>query len=124
MSKRKFSNLIATLEWQDDMVHQLYQDTNLKLFTLGRHMREGETRTIELTMVQDYEQFEGVEVVREKYKRNPTVWEGEYINVHRDKNGHYQVHLKKMEMGKRFNAVRVANAIGTELLTAQKVLGL
>ena len=29
-----------------------------------------------------------------------------------------------MELGNGFNAVRIANAIGTELLTAQKMLGL
>ena len=58
------------------------------------------------------------------YTRNPKVWQGEYINVHLDKNGHYQVHLKNLEMGDGFNAVRIGNAITNELLTAKKVLGL
>jgi hypothetical protein len=121
---KNLKSLLQLIQGKDDMVHQLYQDTNLKLFTLGRHMREGETRTFDLTMVQDYEQFEGVEVVHEKYKRNPLIWHGEYINVHRDKQGHYQINFRKMELGNGFNAVRIANAIGTELLTAQKMLGL
>ncbi len=122
--KRKLSSLIATLTLQDNMVSQVYNDICVKLYTQDHHMREGETRTVELTMVEDHEYMEGREVVHESWKRNPTVWEGAYINIHRDKNGHYQVHLKRMEMNKRFNAVRIAKAIETELLTAKRVLGL
>ena len=43
---------------------------------------------------------------------------------YRDKNGHYQIHLRMMELNKRFSPVRVGNAIQRELLTAKKVLGL
>lgn len=109
---------------QENMVSQIYDATRIKLYTRNCHMREGETRTVELTMVEDYEYFEGREVVPEKWSRNPKVWEGAYINVHRDKQGHYQVHLKKMELRKRLNVTRVAKAIETELRTAKKVFGL
>lgn len=124
MSKRKYSNLIATLTWDDEMVHQIYNDIRVKLWTRNRHMRAGETRRIDLTLVEDEEYMEGHEVVQETWTRNPKVWQGEYINVHLDKNGHYQIHLRKMELTKRFSPVRVANAIQRELLTAKKVLGL
>jgi hypothetical protein len=124
MSKRKYSNLIATLTWDDEMVHQIYNDIRVKLWTRNRHMRAGETRRIDLTLVEDEEYMEGHEVVQETWTRNPKVWQGEYINVHLDKNGHYQVHLKNLEMGDGFNAVRIGNAITTEFKTAQKVLGL
>lgn len=109
---------------QENMVSQIYDATRIKLFTQGQHMREGETRTVKLTMVEEFEYFEGHEVVAEKWSRNPLVFQGEYINIHRDKNGHYQVHLKKLELRKRLNVVRIGNAIITELLTAKKVLGL
>ena len=120
--KKRISRLETLL--QENMVHQLYDGIKVKLYTRGRHMREGETQTFDVTMVQDYEELEGVEVIHETYKRNPKVFKGVYINVHRDKQGHYQVHLKKMEMDKYFNPFRVGNAIITELLTAKKVLGL
>ena len=123
MSKKQ-SMLIASIPPQENMVSQIYDATRLKLFTQGQHMRAGETRPFNITMVEDYEYFEGREVVPEKWSRNPKVWEGAYINVHRDKNGHYQVHLKKMELRKRLNVTRVAKAIETELWTAKKVLGL
>ena len=103
---------------------QIYPDTYLKAYTHNHHMRVGETRTGELTMTEENEKFEFVEKTTETYRRNPKVFQGVYINVHRDKEGHYQIHLRKMELNKRFNPVRIGNAIQRELLTAKKVLGL
>lgn len=122
--KRKYSNLIATLTLQENMVSQIYNDIRVKLWTRNRHMRAGETRRFDVEMVEDEEYLEGREVIQETWTRNPKVWEGAYINVHLDKNRHYQVHLKKMELRKRLNVTRVAKAIETELRTAKKVLGL
>ena len=108
----------------NNMVSQVYDCTRLKLLTKDRHMQAGETRTVELTMVEDYESFEATEVIKDVYPRNPKVFNGEYINVHRDKQGHYMVTLHKLEMKQGFNAIRIANAIRTELLTAKRNLGL
>lgn len=119
----KTAQLLALPPYQN-MVSQIYLDTKLKLTTKDRHMQAGETRTVELTMVEDYENFEATEVVKDIYTRNPKVFNGEYINVHRDKQGHYQVTLRRLEMKKGFNAIRIADAIKTELLTAKKILGL
>lgn len=119
----KTAQLLALPPYQN-MVSQIYLDTKLKLTTKDRHMQAGETRTVELTMVEDYESFEATEVIKDIYPRNPKVFNGEYINVHRDKQGHYQVTLRRLEMKKGFNAIRIADAIKTELLTAKKILGL
>lgn len=108
----------------NNMVSQVYDCTRLKLRTKDRHMQAGETRTVELTMVEDFEYFEGTEVIKDSYTRNPKVFEGEYINVHRDKQGHYPITLRKLELKKGFNAIRIADAIKTELLTAKKALAL
>ena len=123
MAKKK-SGLIATIPPTEKNVSQNYLDTNLKTYTRKSHLREGEGRPGVLTMVVEDEQFEFVELSPVRWTRNPKVWQGKYINVHLDKNGHYQVHLKNLEMGDGFNAVRIGNAITTELKTAQKVLGL
>ena len=123
MAKIFKSGLLALPPYQP-MVSQIYLDTKLKLTTKDRHMQAGETRTVELTMVEDYESFEATEVIKDIYPRNPKVFKGEYINVHRDKQGHYQVTLRRLEMKKGFNAIRIADAIKTELLTAKKILGL
>ena len=122
--RKKYSNLIATLTLQENMVSQIYNDIRVKLWTRNRHMRAGETRRFDVEMVEDEEYLEGREVIQETWTRNPKVWEGAYINVHLDKNGHYQVHLKKMELRKRLNVTRAAKAIETELRTAKKMLAL
>lgn len=123
MAKKK-SGLIAIIPPTEKNVSQNYLDTHLKTYTRKSHLREGEGRPGVLTMVVEDEQFEFVELSPVRWTRNPLVFQGEYINVHRDKNGHYQVHLKNLEMGDGFNAVRIGNAITNELKTAQKVLGL
>lgn len=123
MAKNFLKSFRQIAQGRGNLVSQNYLDTNLKAYTRKNHLREGEGRPGVLKMVVEDEQFEFVEFERERWSRNPKVWEGAYINVHRDKQGHYQVHLKKMELHKRFNAVRVAKAIETELLTAKKVLG-
>ena len=121
MSKKQ-SMLIASIPPQENMVSQIYDATRLKLFTQGQHMRAGETRPFNITMVEDYEYFEGHEIVREKWTRNPMLFQGEYINVHQGKDGNHYATLRKLVLKDGFNAVRIGNAITTELLTAQKVL--
>ena len=123
MSKKQ-SMLIASIPPIENMVSQIYDATRLKLFTQGQHMRAGETRPFNITMVEDYEYFEGHEIVHQRWSRNPKLFQGEYINVHQGKDGSYYVTLRNLEMGDDFNAVRIGNAITTELLTAKKVLGL
>ena len=121
MSKKRLDAVSAL---QEGLTSQVYNMTQLKVFSPERHMQEGETLTGRLTMVKDQEEFEFRAQAQEHWTRNPKVFQGAYINVHLDKNGHYQVHLKKLELRKRLNVIRIAKAIETELLTAKKVLGL
>ncbi len=123
MAKIFKSGLLALPTYQP-MVSQIYLDTKLKLTTKDRHMQAGETRTVELTMVEDYENFEATEVVKDIYTRNPKVFNGEYINVHRVKSGELMVSLRQTAMTSRKKAARDGEAIKTEFLTAAKILGL
>lgn len=123
MAKIIKSGLLALPPYQN-MVSQIYLDTKLKLITKDRHMQAGETRTVELTMVEDYENFEATEVVKDIYTRNPKVFNGEYINVHRVKSGELMVSLRQTAMTSRKKAARDGEAIKTEFLTAAKILGL
>lgn len=108
----------------ENKVSQVYDCTRIKVFTHDHHMREGETILGSLTMTEEFENFEFHQRLEQRWTRNPLIWHGEYINVHRDKQGNYQACFRRMTIGKRFSPVRVANAISTELLTAKKVLGL
>lgn len=103
---------------------QMYLCVELSTRMQDHDIRMGETRKGLLTMVEDQEKFTFDEVDCDRWTRNPKVFQGAYINVHLDKNGHYQVHLKKMELHKRLNVTRVAKAIETELRTAKKMLAL
>ena len=103
---------------------QVYDATRLKVFSPERHMQVGETLIGQLTMVEDYEYFEFRAQEKERWTRNPKVFQGEYINVHLDKFGALVVSLRKTELFNRKTAIRDGEAIKTELLTAVKVLGL
>lgn len=122
MAKKKLG-LIASIPPQQKNVTQIYLDAELKTYTRKNHLRVGEGRLGMLTMVENFEKFEFVEQTSVRWSRNPLVFQGEYINIHRDKNGHYQIALRKLELNKTCNVVRIGNAIITELLTAKKVLG-
>ncbi len=121
MAKIIKSGLLALPPYQN-MVSQIYLDTKLKLTTKDCHMHAGETRTVELTMVEDYESFEATEVIKDIYPRNPKVFNGEYINVHRVKSGELMVSLRQTAMTSRKKAARDGEAIKTEFLTAAKIL--
>ena len=123
MAKNFLKSFRQIAQGRGNLVSQNYLDTNLKAYTRTCHLREGEGRPGVLKMVVEDEQFEFVEFERDRWSRNPKVWEGAYINVHRDKQGHYQIALRRVELSKWCNVVRLGSAITTELLTAKKVLG-
>ena len=93
---KKISKSLALVQGNENKASQVYDMTQLKVWSPKRHMRQGETITGELTMVQDYEQFEFIAQAKVCYSRNPIVWHGEYINVHRDKQGNYQACFRRM----------------------------
>ena len=121
MSKTRLDAVSAL---QKGLATQTYDMTKLKVFSPKRHMQEGETLTGELTMVKNYEEFEFRAHDKERWTRNPKVFQGEYINVHLDKFGALVVSLRRTELFNRKTAVRDGEAIKTELLTAVKELGL
>lgn len=102
---------------------QQYLCVDLSTRMQDHDIRMGETRKGVLTMVEDQEKFSFDEEEKERWTRNPKVWQGEYINVHLDKYGALVVSLRRTELTNRKNAVRDGEAIKTELLTAAKVLG-
>lgn len=118
------TGLDAVSALQEGFASQVYDMTQLKVFSPERHMQEGESLMGKLTMVEDYEKFEFVAQAKEQYTRNPTVFEGEYINVHCNKYGELVVNLRKTVLFNRKTAVRDGEGIKTELVTAAEMLGL
>lgn len=101
----------------------IYLCVDVKTHTEKSIMHVGDSRQGVLSMQNDF-LFDFVEESAIHWKRNPKVWCGKYINVHRDKQGNYQVHFRRMQMCDSFNVLRVMDAICMELLTAKRVLGL
>lgn len=124
MAKKMTKSLVVLSQGEENLVSQNYLDTLLKAYTRKSHLRVGEGRPGVLTMEEEDEKFVFMEQPLARWSRNPLVFQGTYINVHRDKNGHYMVSLRKLELSQWSNAVRIGSAISTELLTAKKVLGL
>lgn len=102
----------------------LYDMVDVTTYTHETLMTTGIGRVGMLTMTEDHERFEFHEGMNARYARNPKLYRGKYLNVHRDKHGHYQVHFLRMELTRRMNPERVSKAIGRELRTAKKMLGL
>ena len=102
----------------------IYLATDLKTITFHHHIRVGETRKGELTMTEEDEKFEFVERLTDSYTRNPTVYRGQFINVHRDKQDALVVTLRKNILSNQKEAMLVAEAIKNEYITAAKLLTL
>jgi hypothetical protein len=115
-------DIVAAL--QQGLTTQTYNDILAKIITHDHHMREGETITADVTMVRDQEELFIVQKQTKEWTRNPLVFQGEYINVHQGKDGNHYATLRKLVLIDGFNAVRIGNAITTELKNAKKMLGL
>ncbi len=55
-------------------------------------------------------------------KRNPQVFNGQYITITRRSNGTYRPNLKPIEIGEGFDFIAYASAVGSELLWALESL--
>ena len=65
------------------------------------------------------EHFTFTEIVPQApQKRNPRVYDGEFITVTRRSNGSYHPNFKPMKVGEGFSVARYASGVGNELLWA------
>lgn len=65
------------------------------------------------------EHFTFTEIVPQApQKRNPRVYDGEFITVTRRSDGSYHPNLKPMKVGEGFSVARYASGVGNELLWA------
>lgn len=98
-----------------DVVTRLQEDACMKV---------GKNYKGVLQMTEENEKLEFDETVRRMCDRNPTVWSGEHINVHKGKDGAYFVHLKKTELTSTLDPCTFADEVFVELERAKVELGL
>lgn len=118
------SGLNANIPPQQKNVSQVYLDVTLKTITQGAHLHVGVPCRGTLTMEEFHERFLFKALDPARWARNPRVFQGKFINIHRDKQGHLRIQMRKLVLDKSFNPVRLGYAIIKELSTAKKLLEL
>ncbi len=103
---------------------QVYLCVDLTAKTQGRSLRTGYGRKGMLTMTEEGEQFVFDESVAAICERNPIVWEGSRLNVHKTKDGRYMVHLKRTELTTGLDPLVFSDEVFVELERAKRSLEL
>lgn len=98
-----------------DFITRLQEDASMKM---------GKNYKGVLRMTEENEKLEFDETVRRTCERNPIVWTGKHMNVHKDKNGSYSIHLKKLELTSTLDPCTFADEIFLEIERAKVELGL
>ena len=106
------------------MKNQNYFCVDLKTRMQTSDIRVGEARKGMLVMTQDQERFEFDECVPERWTRNSKVWEGQVLNVSKDKQGRYCIHLHRMVLEQSTAPAGVAALVLADLLNVKRELGL
>lgn len=75
-------------------------------------------------MTEEYEKFEFIEQAHSRCERNPTVWAGDHINVHKNKDGRYTIQMKQRELTGTFDPCTFAEEVFLDVERAKMELGL
>lgn len=76
-----------------------------------------------LQMTEEEETFEFHESLPESCRRNPKVWCGPLLNVHKNRQGELIVNFRRTVLEEKFDPCRYANEVYRELVDAQIALG-
>lgn len=98
-----------------DFITRLQEDASMKM---------GKNYKGVLRMTEENEKLEFDETVRSTCDRNPTVWTGSHINVHKGKDGTYSIHLKKTLLTSTLDPCTFADELFLDVERAKVELGL
>jgi len=88
------------------------------------HMKVGKNYKGMLVMTDENEKMEFYEQVRGTSERNPIIWRGRHINVHRNKDGHYSIQLRKTELTGTLDPCTFTDEMFLDVERAKVELGL
>ncbi len=88
------------------------------------YMKVGKNYKGVIRMTEENEKLEFDETVRRTCERNPIVWTGKHMNVHKAKDGSYSIHWKKLELTSTLDPCKFADEIFLEIEKAKVELGL
>lgn len=88
------------------------------------YMKVGKNYKGVIRMTEANEKLEFDEQVHRTCERNPIVWTGEHINIHKTKDGRYSIHLKKTELSSTLKLRTLAIELLRDAIRAKVELGL
>ena len=89
-----------------------------------KRMQLGRSYKGMLQMTEEDEKFEFYEALPHAYERNPKLWSGELLNVHKNKHGELVVNFKRMVLEAKLDPCTFADEVFVELERAKVALGL
>ena len=93
------------------------------MYTQETLMKVGETRKGALTMHDEFSlQFD--EQLPQSCERNPKIWAGKYINVHKNRKGEYVIHFKRLVLATTLDPSNFADDVFLDVERAKTELGL
>lgn len=96
---------------------------DVKMYTQETLMKVGETRKGALTMHDEFSlQFD--EQLPQTCERNPKIWSGKRINVHKNRKGEYVVNFKHLTLDAKLDPSNFADEVFIDIERAKTELGL
>lgn len=96
---------------------------DIKTRTQKTIMHPGENRKGMLSMINE-DQFEFDEQLPQTCERNPKIWEGKRINVHKNRKGEYVVNFKRLALDGKLDPSNFSDEIFVDVERAKVELGL
>lgn len=106
------------------MKKQIYLCVDLIARTQQTILTTGHGRKGILMMTEDREKFEFDEALPQNCDRNPKLWAGKLLNVHKNKRGELMVNFKRTILDATLDPCKFADEVFVELERAKIELGL
>lgn len=106
------------------MKKQLFLCVDLRTRLQNGSITLGEGRKGMLTMTEEGEQFEFDEALPEKQERNPKLWQGNRLNVHKNRHGELVVSFRRTLLTQDLDPCHYADLVFLDLERAKAELGL
>lgn len=101
----------------------IYLCVDVKTHTEKSIMHVGDSRQGVLSMQSDF-LFDFVEESAIHWKRNPKVWCGKYINVHKNRKGEYVMNFKRLVLSTTLDPSNFADDVFLDVERVKTELGL
>lgn len=96
---------------------------DVKMFTQDTPMKVGQTRRGALSL-QDEFRLQFVEYLPQTCERNPKIWAGKHINIHKNRQGEYVVNFRHLSLTGSLDPANFADEVFADVERAKVELGL